>query len=123
MPKVIHRLSTTHCGGEIVRTWGPSLQSVAGVALRESKGEAWHEGCIRYRHMSKQSIAAESYRNALWAVIASPVAPEWAAHEALGDARMALYRAGGRRLHAKVHNHMVRKMHKRAAMLAWLAAD
>lgn len=73
--------------------------------------------------MSKQSIAAESYRNALWAVITSPVTPTWEAHGTLGDARMALYRAGGRKLHAKVHNHMVRKMHKRAARLAWLAGE
>jgi hypothetical protein len=73
----------------------------------------------RERARLARYVAAETYRNILWAIIASPSAPPWEAINAHMGAYVDLYNAGGRKLQTKVHNQVVRQWRKRSTAEAY----
>ena len=73
--------------------------------------------------MSKLSIIAESYRNALWAALTLPGGPDFKATCDHHRAYLALYAAGGCELQRKVHKQALRKIYKHKARMAAYERD
>lgn len=73
--------------------------------------------------MSKLSILAESYRNALWAALTLPGGPDFKATADHYNAYVALYRAGGSKVQRKVHKQALRKVYKHKARIAAYERD